>query len=147
MKVLVIGTGAREHALAWKLSQDPQVTVLCSPGNDGMAASFKCIVPPVGTPDCYLQIAQDQHADLTVVGPEAPLTQGIVDRFQEKGLLIFGPNQAAAMITEGSKIACKKMLTRANVPTAPWRAFTDSHSAISFIKTLPTEKSWSRPMG
>src|SRR5262245_48050204 len=121
MKVLVIGGGGREHALAWKLKQSSGVTeVIAAPGNPGIAELGRC-VKPVATPEGYLQLAEELHADVTVVGPEAPLVAGVVDAFHVKGRRIIGPTATAAQL-EGSKVFSKQFMLRAGIPTA--QAFT-----------------------
>ena len=114
MKILIVGGGGREHALAWRLAQSPSVTsVVASPGNPGIS---HCIRAPATVED-YAELAEAQGVDLTVVGPEAPLVAGIVDVFRRRGLKIIGPTQAAARI-EGSKIFAKQLFERAGIPTA-----------------------------
>ena len=116
MKVLVIGSGGREHAIAWRLSQSHSVRKLyCAPGNPGMAEVAECF--PATTADDYLRIATEHKVDFTVVGPEAPLVSGVVDIFRAAGLAIVGPTAAAAQL-EGSKAFAKDFMTRAGIPTA-----------------------------
>ncbi|NOY84238.1 MAG: phosphoribosylamine--glycine ligase [Nitrospirae bacterium] len=118
MKVLVIGSGGREHALIWKIAQSPHVTQLfCAPGNPGMAHIAELIQIPVHDIDRLLSFAKIRGVDLTVVGPELPLSLKIVDRFREKGLRIFGPTQAAAAI-ETSKVFSKSLMDKYGIPTA-----------------------------
>jgi phosphoribosylamine--glycine ligase len=118
MKVLVIGSGGREHALAWKLKQSPAVREVCAaPGNPGVAALGRCIQPVDSTPKAYLDIAEAIDADLTVVGPEAPLVGGVVDAFRRAGRRIIGPTSAAAKL-EGSKVFSKHFMIRHGIPTA-----------------------------
>lgn len=112
LRILVIGSGGREHALCWKLAQSPDVEVFAAPGNPGMAEVGTCLP----TTD-YLATAESIQADLTVVGPEAPLVAGIVDQFKARGLRILGPTAAAAQL-EGSKAFAKVMMDQANIPTA-----------------------------
>ena len=107
-KVLVIGSGGREHALCWKLAQSPGVELYASPGNPGMARVARCI--PADQ-------AEELCADLTVVGPEAPLVDGIVDRYRTRGLRIVGPDRAAAQL-EGSKVFAKNFFVECGIPTA-----------------------------
>lgn len=117
MKILVIGGGGREHALAWRLRKAPSVTeVIASPGNPGIAQVGRCVPAPEDVAG-YVDIAEAQKVDLTVVGPEAPLVAGVVDRFRQKGLKIVGPTAAAARL-EGSKIFAKQFFQRAGIPTA-----------------------------
>ena len=99
MKILVVGGGGREHALVWKMSQSPLVeTIYCAPGNPGIAGLAECVHIPADDIEALLDFAKEEQIDLTVVGPEVPLTMGIVDQFQSSGLEIFGPNKAAACI-------------------------------------------------
>jgi phosphoribosylamine--glycine ligase len=113
MKILVLGSGGREHALAWKLAQSSGVRVFATPGNPGMAQAGTC-VPLAGS---YLQVAEAVGADLTVVGPEAPLVAGVVDEFRARGKRIVGPDRNAAQL-EGSKVFTKNFLTQRRIPTA-----------------------------
>lgn len=134
MKVLVIGQGGREHALVWKLKQSPKVTeVYCAPGNAGTALDAKNVAISSLDIEGLVRFAKAEKIGLTVVGPEAPLVAGVVDAFQKAGLTIFGPSRAAAQL-EGSKIFCKEILRKANVPTAEAWAFHSSDEAIRFLK-------------
>ncbi|MDY6849809.1 MAG: phosphoribosylamine--glycine ligase [Thermodesulfobacteriota bacterium] len=134
MKVLVVGGGGREHALVWKIAQSPLVTkVYCAPGNPGIAQLAECVAIKADEIDVLLDFARAEGIDLTVVGPEAPLTLGIADRFQEAGLDIFGPNQAAAQL-EGSKDFSKALMARYNIPTAAYRTFSDRDQAVAYIR-------------
>ena len=138
MKTLVIGSGGREHALAWKLAQDPNVDVVyVAPGNAGTAKEAKCENLPIGVGelDALAQFAQDNDIALTLVGPEAPLVEGVVDLFESKGLPIFGPTQAAAEL-EGSKAFTKDFLARHKIPTAAYQNFTDIEPALAYCETL-----------
>jgi len=135
MKVLIIGSGGREHALAWRVAQSGQVeTVYVAPGNAGTAFENKVENVAVGSDDIesLLGFAQDNHIDLTIVGPEAPLVAGIVDQFTQEGLPCFGPSAAAAQL-EGSKAFSKDFMARHNIPTAAYGNFTDIDEAIAFI--------------
>lgn len=117
MKILIVGGGGREHALAWRLAQSPEVTeVLASPGNPGIAQVATCVPAPTRISD-FAGLAESHAVNLTVVGPEAPLVAGIVDEFRRRGLRIIGPTQAAARL-EGSKIFAKEFFRRAGIPTA-----------------------------
>ncbi|MCL6618084.1 MAG: phosphoribosylamine--glycine ligase, partial [Anoxybacillus ayderensis] len=110
MKVLIIGRGGREHALAWKVSQSPRVNrVYVAPGNDGMKSIATCVPISETDVEALVQWAKKEAIDLTIVGPEAPLLAGIVDRFEREGLRIFGPKQQAALI-EGSKAFAKELM-------------------------------------
>jgi phosphoribosylamine---glycine ligase len=117
MNILVLGGGGREHALAWKLAQSPGVSLFAAPGNPGIARIGKCVAPPSTSPQAYLEVAESIGADLTVVGPEAPLVEGVVDHFRAAGRLIVGPDRAAARL-EGSKIFAKNFFVQRNLPTA-----------------------------
>ena len=118
MKVLLVGGGGREHALAWKLtSDDPAIELIAAPGNPGIAEHARCEPVAIADIDGLLALAEQERAELTVVGPEAPLAAGIVDRFRERGLHVFGPTAAAARI-ESSKSFAKRMMSEAGVPTA-----------------------------
>jgi phosphoribosylamine---glycine ligase len=118
MKVLVIGGGGREHALVWKLAQSPRVTKLyCAPGNGGIAQDAECLAADTRSLDSMVELASKIQPDLTVVGPELPLTLGVVDEFQRRGWPIFGPTQAAAKL-ESSKSFAKEFMQRHRIPTA-----------------------------
>ena len=136
MKVLVIGKGGREHAIAWKLSQSARISqLLCAPGNAG-TARIASNVPISETDIDGLLTFVTQHAiDFTVVGPEAPLAEGIVDTFRQAGLSIFGPTKAAARI-ESSKSFAKDLMLRAGVPTARAEVFRDFDAAREYVKSL-----------
>jgi len=138
MNVLVIGGGGREHALAWKLAQSPQVkTVFVAPGNAGTAHESKLQNIAIGAEDlpALLDFAQQNQIGLTVVGPEAPLVTGIVDLFQQHDLKIFGPTAAAAQL-EGSKAFTKDFLARHNIPSAAYQVFTEIDPAIAYVKKM-----------
>lgn len=133
-KVLVIGSGGREHALVWKLSQSPELEkIYAAPGNPGIAELAECIDISADNIDGLLDFARKQQIDLTVVGPEAPLILGIADRFQEEGLLIFGPSQAAARL-EGSKVFSKDIFRKYSIPTAEYESFDDIDAARSYVR-------------
>jgi phosphoribosylamine---glycine ligase len=133
MNVLVIGNGGREHALAWKLSQSSRVRrVFVAPGNAGTALDAENVNIPTSDWKRLIQFARTEDVDLTVVGPEAPLADGIVDAFQEAKLRIFGPSKAAAQL-EGSKVFCKKLLREADIPTADYRVFSDPDEATRHV--------------
>jgi len=138
MNLLLIGSGGREHALAWKLSQSAQVErIFVAPGNGGTATTAKCENVPISDSDLpgLLAFAQERAIDLTVVGPEVPLVAGVVDRFQAAGLRIFGPVQAAAQL-EGSKAFSKAFMHRHGIPTAQAQVFSDFESAADFVGIL-----------
>ena len=134
MKVLVLGSGGREHALCWKIAKSNKVSkIYCAPGNGGTAEIAENIDINVDEIDNLLQFALKNNIDLTVVGPEQPLVLGIVDKFQENGLRIFGVNKECARL-EGSKEFSKEFMEKYNVPTAKYRAFTVLEEAIEGIK-------------
>ena len=136
MRVLVVGGGGREHALVWKLKQSPRVTkIYCAPGNAGIARDADCINIKADDIEGLLDFALKNDIALTVVGPEAPLNAGIVDRFEEAGLKIFGPSRAAAEI-EGSKVLSKEIMAKYGIPTASYAVFTDPLEAASYIKKI-----------
>ncbi|MFN3179267.1 MAG: phosphoribosylamine--glycine ligase, partial [Thermus sp.] len=133
MKVLVVGPGGREHALLWKAAQSPLVDRLyAAPGNAGMAALAE-LVPWNGDVEALADWALGEGIDLTLVGPEAPLVEGIADAFQKRGLLLFGPTQKAAMI-EGSKAFAKGLMERHGIPTARYRVFQDALLALEYVE-------------
>lgn len=134
MKVLVIGSGGREHALCWKIAKSKKVNKLyCAPGNGGTAQLAENIDIASNDIEGLLSFALENKIDLTVVGPEEPLVLGIVDRFKEKGLRIFGANKESAQL-EGSKEFSKKFMERHNVPTAKYKSFTNFQDAIKGIE-------------
>ena len=134
MKILVIGSGAREHALAWKLSREPDVTgVICAPGNPGIASVARCLPADVTAPTELLAIAESQGVDLTVVGPEMPLSRGVVDVFTAARRAIVGPTKAAAAL-EWSKAFAKDFMARHRVPTAAFRVCDSAAAALEAIR-------------
>ncbi len=136
MRVLVIGSGGREHALCWKIRQSPLVRELfCAPGNAGISKDTRCVDIPATEIDGLLQFAKRNDVDLTVVGPELPLTLGLADVFEKEGLKVFGPSKAAAEI-EGSKVFSKSFMNRHGIPTAEYSTFTDHNEARRFIRTI-----------
>jgi phosphoribosylamine--glycine ligase len=133
MRILVIGNGGREHALVWKLAQSPRVEKLfCAPGNAGCARHAELINLKPGDLDGLANFAEAQRVDLTVVGPEAPLIAGIVDRFEARGLRIFGPATDPARL-EGSKVFSKELMTAQGIPTAQWGVFEDADAAHAYV--------------
>ncbi|MQP74349.1 phosphoribosylamine--glycine ligase [Stenotrophomonas sp. MYb238] len=135
MKILVIGSGGREHALAWKLAQSPRVDeVIVAPGNAGTATESRCRNVAVKVTDIagLLKLAQDEAVGLTVVGPEVPLVAGVVDAFRAAGLRIFGPTAAAAQL-EGSKAFAKDFLARHGIPTAFYAVHTEVDAALAYL--------------
>ncbi len=134
MRILVVGGGGREHALVWKLAQSPQAEALfCAPGNAGIAALATCVPIAPGDVDGLVRFAERERIDLTVVGPELPLTLGLVDRFAARGLRAFGPTAAAARL-EGSKVFAKELLSRLGVPTAAFAVFDDPDAAARHVR-------------
>lgn len=134
MKVLVIGSGGREHAILWKLAQSPKKPQLyCAFGNGGIAELAACVPIPVNAAKQLADFAVEEGIDLTIVGPEAALLAGVVDVFEERGLRIFGPRKAAALI-EGSKAFAKEVMARNQIPTASYQSFTQLESAIRYIQ-------------
>jgi len=136
MKILLLGSGGREHALAWKLAQDPRVsTVFVAPGNAGTAREPKCenVALDILNNAVLVSFAQTQGIDVTVVGPEAPLVNGVVDAFRAAKLRIWGPTQLAAQL-EGSKAFAKDFLARHNIPTAYYGVFTETDAALAYVR-------------
>ena len=134
MKILVIGSGGREHALAWKIAQNKEVSrVYVAPGNAGTAMNLDMMNVPITDINVLLAFAQKEQIHLTIVGPEAPLSQGVVDLFRANGLKIFGPTKAAAQL-ESSKDFAKAFMLRHGIPTADYVTFTDAQKAHDFVK-------------
>jgi phosphoribosylamine--glycine ligase len=134
MKILVIGSGAREHALAWKLSRESDVdAVICAPGNPGIASAARCLPSDVSAPSELLALAESQAVDLTVVGPELPLSRGVVDAFTSAGQAIVGPTKSAAAL-EWSKAFAKEFMARHRVPTAAFRVCETPDLALAVIR-------------
>ncbi len=134
MKVLVIGGGGREHALAWKLAQSERISrVYVAPGNAGTALDPDMVNVPITKVQELVEFAEKEHIGLTIVGPEAPLSQGVVDAFRAAKLKIFGPTQAAAQL-ESSKDFAKAFMVRHNIPTAAYATFTDAVAAHDYVK-------------
>ncbi len=140
MKVLVVGGGGREHTIVWKIAQSPKVDkIYCAPGNGGIAELAECVDISATDIDGIVKFAEENQIDLTVVAPDDPLVLGMVDALNEKGLRAFGPKANAAII-EGSKAFSKELMKKYNIPTAGYEVFTDSASAIEYVKkgTFPT---------
>jgi phosphoribosylamine--glycine ligase len=134
MKVLVVGSGGREHALVWKISQSQRFKeIFCAPGNGGIARQAQCLDIAADNLEALARFAKDNQIDLTVVGPEMPLTMGITDLFQKEKLKIFGPSKAAARL-EGSKAFAKDLMQRYNIPAAEYRVFDKHDQAVAYIK-------------
>lgn len=135
MKVLVVGSGGREHALCWKIAQRPDTEVYVAPGNIGMVDVATLVNIKVDDIAGLVDFAKAEEIDLTVVGPELPLTLGIVDAFQDAGLACFGPNKAAAKL-EGSKAFSKELMKKYGIPTAAFDTFTDVDKAKAFVDEI-----------
>jgi phosphoribosylamine--glycine ligase len=135
MKILVVGSGGREHAIAWKLSRESSVSeVVCAPGNPGIAAVARVAPAAAGDVPALAALAERERIDLTVVGPELPLDRGIVDLFRARGLRIFGPSRAAAQL-ECSKVFAKEFMARHGIPTARYRVCETAHEAHAVIRS------------
>jgi phosphoribosylamine--glycine ligase len=133
MKVLVIGAGGREHALVWALKKSPRVTeVVCAPGNGGIEALARCVPVSQKDIDDLLRVVSAESPDLTVVGPELPLSLGLVDEMRRRGMAVFGPTQAAAML-ETSKAFAKRFMQRHNIPTASYAVCTTEKDALDSL--------------
>lgn len=134
MKVLIIGNGGREHAMAWKIAQNKNVEkIYCAPGNGGTYFENKCVNVDVQGNDALIELALAENIDLTVVGPEVPLVDGIVDAFKKKKLKIFGPARRAAML-EGSKTVSKDFMKKYGVKTAEYKSFVDINEATKYLE-------------
>lgn len=134
MRVMVIGSGAREHALIWKLAQSPQVTKLyAAPGNPGMAEHAECIPIAMSQHAALADLAEKEQIDLTIVGPEIPLIEGIVDLFRQRDLKIFGPDADGAAL-EGSKAFAKELMAAAGIPSAQHRTFLEAGPALAYLE-------------
>jgi len=136
MNVLIIGSGGREHALAWKCAQSAEVdTVFVAPGNAGTARETKVrnVAVSADNTDALVAFAREKNVDLTIVGPETPLVEGLVDRFAANELPCFGPSASAARL-EGSKVFCKDFLARHRIPTADYRRFTEIQPALEYVR-------------
>ena len=134
MKVLIIGSGGREHAIAWKVAQNPQVEkIYCAPGNGGIGQVAECV--PIGAMefDKLAAFAKEREIDLTIVGMDDPLVGGVVDVFEKEGLRVFGPRKNAAVL-EGSKAFSKDLMKKYNIPTAAYENFDNPEDAISYLK-------------
>ena len=139
MNVLVIGGGAREHAICWKIQQNDDVSkIFCIPGNGGIQQIANCANVPLNDFRHLSRFVWENSIDFTIVGPEQPLVNGIVDHFQEEGFPIFGPTRAAAQL-EGSKIFSKRLMQKYGIPTAEFREFDDAVAALAYLNTLPEQ--------
>ena len=134
MKVLVVGSGGREHCLSWKISQSPLVDkIYCAPGNGGTSLVAENVDIPATDIDQLLRFALDKKIDLTIIGPEDPLVEGIVDKFEAEGLKVFGPRKELALL-EGSKVFAKEIMKKYNIPTADFKIFDDPLLAKEYLK-------------
>ncbi len=135
-KVLVIGSGGREHVLCWKIAQSPRVEkVYCAPGNAGISQHAECVDIKASDMEALASFAKEQQIGLTIVGPEDPLASGMVDYFRQNGLVVFGPSAKAAAI-EASKVFTKNLLSSANIPTGRYRVFEDPSHALEYVKNV-----------
>src|SRR6267154_5314460 len=135
MRILVIGSGGRQHAICWKLAQSPRLSKLfCAPGNAGIAKVAECVPTDVSNITELVDLAKNFQIDLTVVGPEQPLVAGIVDAFAQAGLRVIGPTAAAARL-EGSKIFAKEFMARHNIPTGRYAICESSVAAREVIRS------------
>lgn len=135
MKVLIVGSGGREHAIAWKVAQSPRVDkIYCAPGNAGIEEFAECV--PIGAMefDKLVTFAKEKEIDLTVIGMDDPLVGGVVDAFEAEGLRVFGPRKNAAIL-EGSKAFSKDLMKKYNIPTAAYENFTDPQAALAYLET------------
>jgi phosphoribosylamine--glycine ligase len=136
MKILLVGSGGREHALAWKIAQSPKVEkIYCAPGNAGIASAAECIDIQATDIPALLAFAKEKKIDLAVIGPESPLIMGIVDEFLAAGIPAFGPSGKAAAI-EGSKVFSKELMARHKIPSAEFRSFEDPDAANAYIESI-----------
>ena len=134
MKVLIIGSGGREHAIAWKVAKSPKVDkIYCAPGNAGIAEFAECV--PIGAMEFekLAAFAKENAVDLTVVGMDDPLVGGVVDVFEKEGLRVFGPRKNAAIL-EGSKAFSKDLMKKYNIPTAAYENFEDADEALAYLR-------------
>lgn len=135
MKILLVGSGGREHALAWKILQSPRCTeLICAPGNAGIAQIVKCFPVSVDDVDGLVKLAQSEKIDFVVVGPEIPLVMGLTDKIRALGITVFGPSQKAAQL-EGSKGFTKDLCKKYNIPTAGYERFSDLEKALNYLDT------------
>ncbi len=135
MKILIIGGGGREHAIAWKISGSPKVDkIYCAPGNAGIAELAECVDMNVMDFDAQVAFAREKEIDLTIIGPDDPLVAGAVDAFEAAGLRVFGPRKSAALL-EGSKSFSKDLMKKYGIPTAAYEVFDSPETALSYLKT------------
>ena len=137
MKVLITGSGGREHAIAWKVAQSKKVDKLyCAPGNAGIAQIAECVDIGVMDFDKLTAFAREKEIDLTIIGPDDPLAAGAVDAFEAAGLKVFGPRKNAAVL-EGSKAFSKDLMKKYNIPTASYETFDSPEAALTYLETAP----------
>ena len=135
MKVLIVGSGGREHAIAWSVSKSPKVDkIYCAPGNAGIAELAECVNITAMEFDKLADFAQEKEIDLTIIGMDDPLVGGIVDVFEERGLKVFGPRKNAAIL-EGSKAFSKDLMKKYHIPTAAYENFDDPEKALEYLRT------------
>jgi len=135
MKVLIVGSGGREHAIAWAVAKSKRITkIYCAPGNAGIEEFAECVDIQAMEFDKLVTFAKDNQIDLTIIGMDDPLVGGVVDVFEEAGLRVFGPRKSAAIL-EGSKAFSKDLMKKYNIPTAAYENFTDANEAICYLKT------------
>ena len=135
MKVLIVGSGGREHAIAWSAAKSPKVDkIYCAPGNAGIAEYAECVEIGAMEFDRLTAFAKEKAVDLTIVGMDDPLVGGIVDAFEAEGLRVFGPRKNAAVL-EGSKAFSKDLMKKYNIPTAAYENFTDAQAAMDYLET------------
>lgn len=136
MRVLVIGSGGREHALVWKLSQSPRISaLLCAPGNGGISRIASCVAVDPVDGEGLLALAKKERIDLVVIGPESALAAGVADVFERAGIRVFGPGRAGAQI-ETSKVFAKRLMEKYGIPTAPFEVFDDYRKASDHLRRL-----------
>lgn len=136
MRILIVGSGGREHAIAWKIAQSPKVEKLyCAPGNAGIASVAECVNIKATDIPTLLSFAKEQKIDLAVIGPESPLIMGITDEFKAAGIPVFGPSGKAAAI-EGSKVFSKELMAKYKIPSADFRSFEDADAAKAYIESI-----------
>ena len=137
MKVLIVGSGGREHAIAWKVSKSPKADkIYCAPGNAGIAEFAECVEIGAMEFDRLADFAEEKKIDLTVIGMDDPLVGGVVDVFESRGLRVFGPRKCAAVL-EGSKAFSKDLMKKYHIPTAAYEVFDDAGEALQYLKTAP----------
>ena len=137
MKILIIGGGGREHAIAWKTAQSPKAEkIYCAPGNAGIASVAECVNIPVMDFEAQVKFAKEKEIDLVVVAPDDPLAAGAVDAFEAAGIRAFGPRKNAAIL-EGSKAFSKDLMKKYGIPTAAYETFDTPEAALAYLETAP----------